>query len=212
MAVTTLKTPIYQKIGNVIRKILPFTTADQVEVTVSGSTQDLQTFITALNNAVSGQTVSYVVADIAARDAMDATTLHVGDQAWVIDASADSTVTSGGAKYICTTLTGDPLTPTWVKTSEAESMDLVVAWADIQNKPSSAVADIDAAVATVTALSGKVLAADTNGDLTLDGVVVGQKYGVYLAKNDTDVDFESTLAGMNLPDGCIVCSTKADNV
>ena len=34
----------------------------------------------------------------------------------------------------------------WIKISEAESLDVVVDWSDITNKPTSSVADIDDAV------------------------------------------------------------------
>lgn len=57
-----------------------------------------------------------VVGDIASRDAIAA---FEGLKVFVLDASADETVGSGGSSYIYTGTA-------WVKTSEAESMDLVV--------------------------------------------------------------------------------------
>ena len=45
-----------------------------------------------------------------------------------MDATGDSTVASGGASYI---YDGS----NWIKISEFESMDVLVDWIDIQNKP-----------------------------------------------------------------------------
>jgi hypothetical protein len=62
---------------------------------------------------------NYVVADIAARDALGvADGLSEGDRAYVVDASADGTITSGGAEYIYDNLSN------WVKVTEIESLDL----------------------------------------------------------------------------------------
>ena len=130
------------------------------EMVVVDNNSDVQTALNAIRASIAGQTVMHVVADITARDAL--TGLKVGDQAWVLDASADATVSSGAAKYIVQAMSGDPETPTWVKTAEAESMDVVVNWADIQNKPSSTVAEIDAAVTyhkALTATAAQVNAA-----------------------------------------------------
>lgn len=62
-----------------------------------------------------------------------------GMQAYVLDASADSTVSSGAATYI---YTGS----TWVKTAEAESMDLVMNYANLVGAPRSTPTEIDTAV------------------------------------------------------------------
>lgn len=130
------------------------------EVVICDTNSNVQAALDAIRASISGQTVMHVVADIAARDAL--TGLKVGDQCWVIDASADATVGSGAAKYIVQSMTGT--TPSWVKTAEAESMDLTIDWSDIQNKPSSTVAEIDAAVAyhkDLTATAAEVNAAVT---------------------------------------------------
>lgn len=65
---------------------------------------------------------------IAERDAM--TELFVGLTVIVVDATGDSTVSSGAAWYVYTGYG-------WAKTAEAESMDVVLEWADIQGKPTS---------------------------------------------------------------------------
>ena len=66
-----------------------------------------------------------VVADIDARDAL---TPFAGLHAFVIDASDDSTVSSGGAEYIYNGTA-------WVKLSELEDLDVSVTWENIGNKP-----------------------------------------------------------------------------
>ena len=125
-----------QRSGNDLVKLLPETSAAQVKM-ADGST--VETRVTSLSATVAGQTVCRVVADIAARDAL--TGMNVGDQCWVRDATGDATVTGGAAKYIYESAeTG------WGKTAEAESMDVVVDWGDVRNKPASAAADIDDAV------------------------------------------------------------------
>jgi hypothetical protein len=81
----------------------------------------------------------YIVADIAARDALELTEVCA---VRVIDATADATVDSGGATYWY-----DPAGPAWYKSAEDESMDLILQWENIQGKPTCSVADIEDAVA-----------------------------------------------------------------
>ncbi|MBE6441333.1 MAG: hypothetical protein E7022_03240 [Desulfovibrio desulfuricans] len=69
-----------------------------------------------LRQAVQGNTKSFVAPDIAARDAL--TGMNVGDQCWVLDASADNTVAAGAAGYVWQGASSG-----WVKTTESESMD-----------------------------------------------------------------------------------------
>ena len=61
---------------------------------------------------------NYIVADIAARDAL--TGLVASDEVYVIDASGDPTVDSGGAKYIWDGTQ-------YLKQAEDESFDVVIA-------------------------------------------------------------------------------------
>lgn len=82
-----------------------------------------------------------VVADITERNALTPTE---GSESFVIDATGDGTVASGGAKYVYDGTN-------WVKTSEAESMDinfasLQIAWTQITGGPSSSPTQIDDAV------------------------------------------------------------------
>lgn len=96
---------------------------------------DIQALIDASVGSLSGVVV---VANIAERNAL---TLTANTQVLVIDASADSTVASGSATYIYKVDT-----TSFIKISEAESMDLVINWSAIVGKPSSSVAAIDDAV------------------------------------------------------------------
>ena len=77
-----------------------------------------------------------VVDDIDARDALSP---YEGLRVHVKDASADSTVGEGWAEYLFDGTS-------WIKTAESESIDVVQQWADIQDKPTSSVANIDDAV------------------------------------------------------------------
>jgi hypothetical protein len=125
--------------------IAPAGTPNYVEIYVTNSSNQLrriinQADITALiNSAVQAATELTIVADIAARNALNPTrTMYV----FVQNATGDATVASGGATYLYNTSNS-----TWIKVSEAESLDVVVSWASITGKPSSSVAAIDAAVA-----------------------------------------------------------------
>ena len=77
-----------------------------------------------------------VVDNITERDTLSA---FEGLHAFVIDASADSTVGSGGgAEYV---YNGTK----WIKISEFNNLDTLVDWTNVQNKPSfvSSLADLD---------------------------------------------------------------------
>ncbi len=77
------------------------------------------------NNVGGGTTGATVVIDIAARALLTPTS---GQIVYVKDATGDSTVSNGGASYIYDGTN-------WIKISEFESLDLVLDWANIQNKP-----------------------------------------------------------------------------
>lgn len=66
-----------------------------------------------------------VVANIEARNSLQ---VFSGLHAFVLDATADSTVESGGAEYI---YAGEK----WVKISELNNLDTVITWENITNKP-----------------------------------------------------------------------------
>ena len=131
---------------NSIYFIAPASKPDYVEIYVTGTSgsvvkrvinsDDVQAMI---DSASTGLSQIEIVADISARDALNPTTTV---QALVLDASDDPTVDSGAATYIY-----NPSTEEWIKIAEYESMDMVIDWSYIQNRPSSSVSDIDDAVA-----------------------------------------------------------------
>lgn len=125
-----------------------------------------ETDIKALIKAEQANVGKYkVVADIAERDRLTDKSASV----YVKDATADSTVKRGGAFYLYDS-------NTWVKISEAESMDLNLDWASLTGKPTSSVTAIDNAVqnahshANATQLD-KI--GETDGKLTYNGQLVG---------------------------------------
>lgn len=87
-----------------------------------------------------------VVADITARNAIS--TKFSGMHVWVTDATGDATVSTGSAEYIWTG-------SVWQKISETEGLDVSVAWANISDKPTSTVANIDSAVSLKHSHTGK---------------------------------------------------------
>jgi hypothetical protein len=97
---------------------------------------DVQAMIASAMSAANQLTI---VTNIAARNALAPT---VATWVYVIDATADTTVTTGGATYLF-----NPSGSVWIKSSEAESLDVVLNWSSLQGKPTSTVAAIDAAVA-----------------------------------------------------------------
>lgn len=145
---------------------------NKVEVYVSNSAgtglrrvlneSDVQTMI---NTSLSSLTEISVVADIAARNALNPTTSRY---VFVRNATGDATVASGAAAYIW-----DVTNTAWVKVSEFESMDVSFSWAGLTGKPTSSPAAIDAAVGqahshgNLTQLN--LIGQDGNGDLTYNG-------------------------------------------
>ena len=113
-----------------------------------------------------------IVDDITARGSVDTSkVIYV----YVKDATADSTVASGGASYLY-----DKSTYTWVKVNEYESMDLVSDWSKIENKPTSTVQAIDAAVADSHTHSNKTqldkVGEDVLGNFTYNGAAVNTQW------------------------------------
>lgn len=159
--------------ANSIYFVAPAARPDYVEIYVTNAAGDAarrvidQSAIQAMIDAAvaSGSGGAVIVDDIAARDAI------VADNAqtvYVVDASADASVNSGGALYIWRASSS-----AWVKMSEAESLDLSLTWVAITGGPASSPALIDAAVtarhshANMTEL-GKI-GEDGDGNLTYGG-------------------------------------------
>jgi len=125
---------------------------------------DIQGMIDA-SMAGAGASDLAIVADIAARNALAPSgNLYV----YVQDATGDATVASGGATYLY-----NHATTTWIKVSEAESMDVVLQWTNIQGGPASTPANIDDAVTKRHAHSNKTqldkIDEDGSGNLTYNG-------------------------------------------
>ena len=160
--------------ANSVYLIAPAGSPNYVEMYVTGTSAstvkrilneaDISAMITA---ALSGVGSTEIVADIAARNAL---TPSNGSMCLVLDASDDPTVASGAATYIYQT-SGTA----WIKIAEYESLDLELTWANIQNKPTSAVADIDDAVAKRHSHTNKTqldkVGEDGSGLLTYNGLL-----------------------------------------
>lgn len=129
------------------------------------SKSDIQSMVSTAVGAVSN---IYIVADIAARNALAPT---VVTQALVINATADETVQSGAAAYIF-----NPDNTTWIKITEYESLDLSLTWANINNRPQSTVVEIDDAVSKAHSHTNQSnldkIGEDEDGIITYDGAPI----------------------------------------
>lgn len=125
------------KTGTELTLTVTGNTGEVVATTVSKA--DVDTAIsTAIDSLDTSNTVMFV-ANIAARNEMTPTkSMFV----YVADATADETVSAGAAMYLY-----DLANTTWHKVTEYESLDLVLSWDNITDKPSRSVAEIDDAVA-----------------------------------------------------------------
>ena len=160
--------------ANSVYLIAPAGSPNYVEMYVTGTSastvkriineDDIQAMITA---SLAGQSGLEIVADIAARNAL---TPSNGKMALVLDATADATVQTGAATYVYRLATTE-----WIKIQEHESLDLIFEWSAIQNKPASAVADIDDAVAKKHSHSNKTqldkVGEDGDGLMTYNGLL-----------------------------------------
>jgi hypothetical protein len=131
---------------NAVFFVAPTLKPNYVEIYVSNSAgtalkrlltdADIQALIDASISGLAGEMP--IVTDIAARNALSPTK---NTQVLVLDATGDSTVASGAATYLYRVST-----TSWIKLSEAESLDLILQWANIQGKPTSSPSAIDTAV------------------------------------------------------------------
>lgn len=147
-----------------------------VEIVVTGNTGtvirkviDTSTVQAMIDASLATQASTTVYSTFAEMPA-PSTGIREGSTAFVVDASDDPTVVSGGATYI---LRHTP-TPSWVKISESESLDLSLSWASLTGKPSSPVAEIDDAVSKRHTHSNKTQLdkiGEDNGLLTYNGAL-----------------------------------------
>lgn len=109
---------------------------------------------------------TYIVADIAARNALTAT-LTRNAVIQVVNATADTSVASGGATYLW-----DDANNISIKISEFESMDVSLSWSNITGKPTATPGAIDTAVTNSHTHSNKATL-----DLLVDALGVLQYNG-----------------------------------
>ncbi len=159
---------------------------DYVEMYVTDSTGSPRRIVNRddinllISDAIRSANELTIVPDIYARDQYitPGTTATTARYAYVISASTgshgmfDATVKTGGATYLYNPAVGYT---SWIKISEAESLDVVVDWGDITNRPTSSVADIDDAVSKRHSHANKTqldnIDEDANGLLTYNGVL-----------------------------------------
>lgn len=127
---------------------------------------DIQAMIDA--SAVSGGSGSTIVVnDIAARDAL---TLTENAFVFVVDASADTTVASGGATYVYR-----QSNTSFTKISEAESLDITLSYNNITGRPTATPGEIDAAVAAAHTHANKtqldLIGQNGDGNLTYNSAL-----------------------------------------
>ena len=108
--------------------------------------------------------------------AADINKIYAGELVMVTDASEDPTVESGWAIYRRLTNATD-LTDlaSWQKIAEKESLDVVVSWDNLKDKPTSTVSAIDAAVTNSHTHANKVVLdklSEQDGVLCYDGLPV----------------------------------------
>lgn len=151
-------------------------TTGLMEMTVTGNTNsevrhlinetEIQSMI---NTSVANFSNIRLTADITARDALS---LSHNSIVLVADATGDATVNAGAALYFY-----DVASNSYTKVSEYESLDVVLDWSAIQNKPTSSVADIDDAVARKHSHANiatlDLLTQDANGNLLVNGQYPG---------------------------------------
>ncbi len=163
--------------ANSLYFIAPSAKPDYVEIYVTGTDSavvkrvlnqsDVESLIATAIAGIgpAGMNNLHVADNIAARDALAPTENII---VLVTDATGDNTVASGGATYVY-----DVSKTLWKKIGETESMDLVLSWNNINNRPTSAVADIDDAVTKRHAHTNKLsldkVGEDQNGDFTYNG-------------------------------------------
>lgn len=158
--------------------IAPASKPNYVEIYVTNSTGTAKRVIgeddvnALINAALTSANEIKIVADIAARNALNPTKITY---VYVQNATGDATVASGGATYMFNT-TGS----VWIKISEAESMDVVLNWSNIVGKPTSSAAAIDAAVSNSHTHTNKTqldkVGEDAGGNFTYNGNIPYTKW------------------------------------
>lgn len=133
-------------------------------------------FIPSKNINPSVLAINTEFATITAMKAADINKIYAGELVMVTDASEDPTVESGWAIYRRLTNAID-LTDlaSWQKIAEKESLDVVVSWDNLKDKPTSTVSAIDAAVTNSHTHANKAVLdklSEQDGVLCYDGLPV----------------------------------------
>lgn len=133
-------------------------------------------FIPSKNINPSVLAINTEFATITAMKAADINKIYAGELVMVTDASEDPTVESGWAIYRRLTNATD-LTDlaSWQKIAEKESLDVVVSWDNLKDKPTSTVSAIDAAVTNSHTHANKAVLdklSEQDGILCYDGLPV----------------------------------------
>lgn len=124
-----------------IYMVAPASKPDYVEIYVTGATSSIIKRVVGIDDIQQmiqqANTIS-IVADIAERNSLNP---NSNTTVLVLDATADTTVSSGAATYAYR-----DSDQTWTKISEAESLDISLDWTNVLNGPTSTPAEIDEAV------------------------------------------------------------------
>ena len=152
-------------VANSIYLIAPESNPDHLEIYVTNNAGDASRHtktVAEIQNMIDSTLATHVtgaefVADIAERDAL--TGVLNAQQVIVEDATGDATVSSGAATYLYKESTDD-----WIKLTEHESLDVVLSWAALQDKPVSTAASIDIAVSNTHTHSNKAQLDQYNQD------------------------------------------------
>ena len=133
-------------------------------------------FIPSKNINPSVLAINTEFATITAMKAADINKIYAGELVMVTDASEDPTVESGWAIYRRLTNATD-LTDlaSWQKIAEKESLDVVVSWDNLKDKPTYTVSAIDAAVTNSHTHANKAVLdklSEQDGVLCYDGLPV----------------------------------------
>lgn len=133
-------------------------------------------FIPSKNINPSVLAINTEFATITAMKAADINKIYAGELVMVTDASEDPTVESGWAIYRrLTNATNLTDLASWQKIAEKESLDVVVSWDNLKDKPTSTVSAIDAAVTNSHTHANKAVLdklSEQDGVLCYDGLPV----------------------------------------
>ncbi|TGN09765.1 hypothetical protein [Leptospira ilyithenensis] len=133
-----------------------------------------------------------IVNNITARNALIPTLTGV-TQVWVRDATEDPTVSLEAAGYLW-----DHPNTTWIKISEAESLDIVLQWANITGKPSTFTPSPHShSITDITSLQSALDGKRNNGAIDATDITeTGDKY--FHTFNDKRLWNNETAAGGNI--------------